>query len=144
MNVEQTPVELHPQETDEVVAIQGYVDYFARQIAVLNPQDEWYQPWSAYTLAVLLHADASGNRTTESLNRTYNNGLDTARAELGDAGGVQKQFTRKQWQLFRRIVFGGVVCDGATLNTATTPIELLEGIKTGIYGHRPLSELAHR
>lgn len=143
MNPEESLAEARPTHSDAVAAIQPYVELFARQVVALTPEDDWYQPWSGYTLAVFLRADASGETTAQSLNQTYSDGLNAARVEQGIEPRMYNQFSNRQWQFFRRVVFGGIEAAGNKPTTDITPEDLLAGIAAGTYKHRSITKLAH-
>lgn len=138
MNPEKDLTESHPINKDVGVAVQPYVELFARQVVALSPEDDWYQPWSAYTLAVFLSADVSGETTVRELNHAYSEGLNTARVERGEEPRVHRQFSDRQWQFFRRVAFGGIESTGKQPTVDIKPEDLLAGIVAGAYRHRPL------
>ena len=138
MSPEEDLVEAHPTNTDVVAAVQSYVELFARQVVALTSEDDWYQPWSGYTLALFLRADASGETTVQSLNQAYSDGLNVARVEQGEEPREHNQFSIRQWLFFRRVVFGGIEPVGKQLTVDIKPEDLLAGIADGTYRHRPL------
>lgn len=138
MSQEEGLEEFRPIHEDVGATVQPYVELFARQVVALSPEDDWYQPWSAYTLAVLLHADASGETTVQELNQAYSDGLNTARVERGQEPRIHRQFSNRQWQFFRRVVFGGIESAGEQPTVDIKPEGLLAGIVAGTYRHQSL------
>lgn len=136
MNLDKGSPEAQPIHADGAAAVYGYVELFARKVVSLTPEDEWFQDWSAYMLAVLLHGDVSEQTSAHALNETYSNGLNAARLERGKEQRDHRQFSGRQWQFFRRVVFSSIEVSGRQPTVDIKPEDLLAGIVDGTFRQR--------